>query len=132
MEQEFPKRARSRGGNTHGYSIEARTTYPEPQEICGMLLGKDWQQISLCNSPNGVPAHRSYDFAVSALGYLGYEAAQALRWSFLAQAAASGGDYCLETRLVKHKIEYKAEAIKVCEVDVLDWGESSSPREEVK
>lgn len=105
---DFPKKGTSGNGGMKAYSVEARLAYPTPRQVAGMLLDTRWQKVHFHNStPFGVPIGRSYnDPWLKATGLMGYQAAQSLRWWFLAVAEAELSCGCVETRLIEHKIEY--------------------------
>jgi hypothetical protein len=76
------------------------------------LLDQRWQRLRFVTSHIGVPDGLSYNYAARACGLLGYSAAQALRWWFHAQAdAETFGGLGLETRIIKHHVEYSYKEI---------------------
>jgi hypothetical protein len=103
----FPKKGTSGSGGLIAYSVEARYAFPSPKVIAGMTLDARWQKVQFTEAAMGVPIGRSYnDPWLRNTGLLGYQAAQALRWWFLAHAEAELSCLCVETRLIEHKIEY--------------------------
>jgi hypothetical protein len=87
------------------YKIEVRTTYSQPSQIGGVLVDNIWRELRMEESQCGVPVRRS--FSGDAHGTLNYEAAQALRWWFMAVAEAEPlGSLCIETRLVAVQLSY--------------------------
>lgn len=106
----FPQKGTSGSGDAHAYTVQARMAYFEPKQICGHLLDTRWRTIYFEQSPVGVPAQSRYSPWSGCLpGMMTYEAAQALRWWFMANAAHTFDHFCLETRLVKHEIKYSFE-----------------------
>lgn len=114
-ENEYPKKGQSQSGTNHAYSVQARYDYPEPKVFGDIILHKEWKTIYFPKSRDvGVPTGNALDWAGNQMGLMSYQAAQALRWWFHANAEAEIlGSLCLETRIVKHKVEYsiKEEAI---------------------
>ena len=98
-------------GAEHAYFVEARRT--EPSEINGQRLTTQWKRLVFLDHPLNVPAWPRYKLA-GFIGYYSYEAAQALRYWFLADADDFG---CTKTRLVKVTIEYTH---TVTEIGTLD------------
>lgn len=137
LEEGYDKRGTS-GGTSGGtcYTVEARYNSHEPKEFGGQIFDNRWRQVNFARAAIGVPAgNRALDWVALEHGYLGYAAAQALRWWFHAHADAEGfgGGLCLETRLVKHKysVDYKIEPTSAHEHIhgedrsncIPDWGE---------
>ena len=107
---EFPKKGQSGGGTEEAYSVEARFMYNEPKQFGAQIFDQRWKTVLFdrVSPPLGVqhgPPSRSGARAVC--GLYGYQAAQALRWWFHANAAAGWQDTCLETRLVRHRLKYE-------------------------
>lgn len=133
-ESEYPKDGQSHSGTTNGYSVQARYNYPEPKQFGDIILHREWKTIYFPKSNTiGVPTGNSLDWAANQLGLLSYPAAQALRWWFHANAEAEIlGSLCLETRIVKHKVEYSIKEQKVSDHQYIggddrsnilpDWG----------
>lgn len=110
----FPCKGSSGNGSENAYSVQARMAYHEPKEICGQLLDTRWRTIYFQQSPIGVPTQsRHCPWQGSLPGMMTYQAAEALRWWFLANAAHTYDHFCVETRLVKHKITYSYEEVAV-------------------
>jgi hypothetical protein len=100
-------------GTVFGYQVQARSTYSEPQLANGVLLDQRWKTISFSSAPEGfgVPRGDAWDWQLQATYCYSYAAAQALRYWWLASARLNpGGGYCIETRLVKFKIDYSIKA----------------------
>ena len=88
-----------------GYSVEARCCYHTPSIIAGVAYDSNWRRVHFEQAQVGVPERVTS--IVSMEGYHTYAAAQALRWWFIAHSEAEHiiGALCLETRLVRHRIE---------------------------
>lgn len=74
------------------------------------------------DSPIGIPiTNNPYtgDSYLLQFGLMNYQAAQALRWWFLAnlEATQKYSGFGVETRLVKHRVTYSAQAARVGELD---------------
>lgn len=114
----FPSKGPSRGsGSDTLYSIQARMATYEPQLVCGHLLDLRWTTLHFPSAPIGVPQHRPFQFGAMMTGLMSYQAAQALRWWFHAEADKESCGLCLETRLIEHRVryEYSSEAVRaVC------------------
>jgi hypothetical protein len=117
MDDDLKKgRGSSCSGSTFGYAVEARCSYIEPRQIGDVLLGTEWKRIPFAAAKCGVPIGAEYEApTLKMCGLLSYQAAQALRWWFHADAEREplGGSLCLETRIVKYAIQYsyKTEAV---------------------
>jgi len=118
----FPAKGPSSGsGSNTLYSVQARMAYFKPQQVCGHLLDLRWTTLHFPNAPIGVPQHRRFQYGAIMTGLMSYQAAQALRWWFLAEIDKESGGLCIETRLVEHRVryEYSSEAIRaVCPIGV--------------
>jgi hypothetical protein len=101
--EEWPRKPTSSSSTLTLYSVEARFAYPTPTTVAGQTFDNRWARVQFQSAATGVPL-RDWDLAARATGLLGYPAAQALRWWFIAQAAAECKELCLETRLVKHRV----------------------------
>lgn len=110
----FPQKGSSGSGDDILYSVQARLAYHDARLICGHLLDLRWKTLYFEKSPIGVPAARPFRFGAMATGLLSYQAAQALRWWFLAEAETNFSCLCVETRLVEHRVSYSysSEAIR--------------------
>lgn len=104
---QFPKKSSSGGGTYFGYAVQARYAYVRPDTIAGMLLDTRWAEIPFVHMPagNGVPGDA--DLAKHSL--LTYPQAQSLRWWFIAAARAEHKEMCIETRIIKAKLEFSFE-----------------------
>jgi hypothetical protein len=125
----FPKKGSSGSGGIKAYSVEARYAYPEPRQVAGNLLDTRWRTIQFVevSPPFGVPTGRSYHAPwLSLTGLYQYQAAQALRWWFLAAAEAERSCLCVETRLVEHLIDYSYTSTAQRPVAPVGEGESRS------
>lgn len=115
-------------GTQYGYQVQARYMYHEPKDFGGIILDQRWRTLYFEKSPIGVPTSRgAFDWYLPASNCMTKYAAEALRWWFLANCERGdwGGSLCVETRIVKFKIEYshKAEATAVCEENKDAWRE---------
>ena len=111
LEPDYQTKRGSGSGEETAYCVEARFQFPEPQLICGQLFDNRWRRVSFQKDAAGVPSNDSY-FAprVALTGLYSYQSAQALRWWFHAQAAAENySAFCVQSRLVEHKIKYTYE-----------------------
>lgn len=111
---EFPRPVGTSGnGTTHAYSVEARYMYTTPKKFGDVLLDQRWRRLSFVPSHIGVPDGPYHSYGMRACGLLGYSAAQALRWWFhaCADADVGVGSMCLETRIIKHRVEYSHKEI---------------------
>lgn len=107
---EYPKKGQSGSGLEDGWSVEARFTYHEPRQFGKQIFDQRWKSVQFDQvvPPIGVPSGPPSVLGIrDACGLYGYQAAQALRWWFHANAAARWQDGCLETRLVKHLLKYE-------------------------
>lgn len=99
----FPKKGSNASGTQQGYMVEARLAYPEPKMVAGHLLDLRWKKLTFDPAKGGVPIGRGWP---EYCGLMNYQAAQALRWWFIAEAERDYMSGCLETRLVKHRLVY--------------------------
>lgn len=106
MADEFPSERGKHHSDLSGFTVEAMFASDKPRQIAGQLLDNRWAEVSFAMAPQGfgVPAHDQFNAEIVRHGLYGYEAAQALRWWLHAQARLEGGEYCLRTRLVVHKV----------------------------
>jgi hypothetical protein len=119
LEKDYPRETGSGSGTETAYTVEARYNYTEPARIAGQIFDERWRRVNFRPSEVGVPRCPEYKRQTKDHGLLGYSAAQALRWWL--HAIADSGDskpfsgFCLETRLVLHRITYShhIEAIAV-------------------
>jgi hypothetical protein len=127
---EFPRDVcpahHSRG--ERGYTVEARCTLKHPKTVNGKALGGEWLQLEFPHG-RGVPAAPPYS-PLPLMGLLSYQAAQALRWWWIAEAEAA--DICstngIETRLVQFDVKVDWEARAVAAVDEQPHHFGASPR----
>lgn len=106
-----------------GYSVEIRTSYRQPCLVHGVIVDATWRTLSHEIRKDGVGVPLGYfDQKLSEHGLLGYSAAQALRWWFLAAAEAERpiGSLCLETRLRQHRLELTHEVSELDVIEALD------------
>ncbi len=103
-EREFPYSAGNHHSTMTGYTVEALFDFDSPRTICGQIFDREWRQVTFAESPIGVPPTKIFTVDLRKHGLYDYEAAQALRWWFHAQANFEGNEYCLKTRLVAHEV----------------------------
>jgi len=107
---EFPDKGESGSGSTVGYSVEARYAYYKPLPITeDFTLDLRWRRIPInTRGPIGVPDRNAWHGDAIRYGLHSWEAAQALRWWFLAdlETQRNLSTMCVETRIVEHKITY--------------------------
>lgn len=99
---EFPREGSSGSGGGRGYVVEARLNFNGASEIInGEALGPNWKVLHFERGTVGVPQGNVAWGHLPGTTLLAYESAQALRWWFLANAAASrpAGALCIETDL---------------------------------
>jgi len=112
--EEYPNKCESLSGTNYAYSVQAKYNYSEPRQFGDTIYHKEWKTVKFTESINcGVP-NNSECWVAEHFGLFSYAAAQALRWWFHANTEQeSYMARLLETRIVKHKIEYsfKQEAI---------------------
>lgn len=115
---EFPENGSSGSGTDTAYSVQARMAYITPKVVAGQLLDLRWTKIHFDPARNGVPVREGLFPQFRTLGLLSYQAAQAMRWWFIAAAAKDHDHLCLETRLVEHEVKYSYSAVaaRACEV----------------
>lgn len=115
----------TQNGLQFGYTVEARLVQKlTPQIVCGNALDGEWRTLHFQRGGGGVPARHELDHGLGMFHLYTYEAAQALRWWFLANADSLGR--LIETRLVRHKVEYSAKCTEEGPQDVHSW---ATPRE---
>ena len=107
-----------------GYSVEIRTSSSQPCLVHGVIVDATWRILSheIGKDGFGVPVGY-FNQKLSEHGLLGYTAAQALRWWFLAAAEAerARGAQCLETRLRQHRLELTHEVSELDVIEALDF-----------
>ena len=104
LEPEYDKSKGYENSHTFCYTVEARYNHHEPCKLGDQIFDKTWRRVSFKKADFGVPTGFFVDRVVENRGFLNYSAAQSLRWWLHANAEYSGR-ICLETRLVKHKVE---------------------------
>lgn len=111
-DQQFPQKGSSQSGTGFGYQVQARYMFHEPKEFGGIVLDNRWRTLYFQRSPIGVPTAGEFEWYLRPCQCMSYQAAQALRWWFVAAAEARdiAGSLCLETRLLKVKIKYSTES----------------------
>lgn len=106
----------SHSGTESAWIVEARSGIKRPIACGDLLLGSEWTSVPFNRAAAGVPNGHML-FQGADMGMLTYPAAQALRWWFLADLAASFKDTGVETRLVEYKITYSKTATPVRAID---------------
>lgn len=136
MEDVYPKDGGSQSGSSWGYSVEARQNSSRPVVIGEQIFDNRWKRVHFQNGSMGVPTAKSYEWAVVQAGLFSYQAAQALRWWFHAEAEnTAGGGICTESRIVKHEIKYSISEKAVSHHELIqgydrsntlpDWGKAT-------
>ena len=115
-ENEYPQNAGNGSMRMTAYTVEARLNTSEPREIAGRIFDKRWRKVHFDQAKVGVPiASPLHLHEFRQVNVMEYSSAQALRWWLhaIADTSSIAGGLCLETKLVKHKIEstYKCEAV---------------------
>ncbi len=111
----------SGAGTIEGWSVEARFNYPEPEVIAGVLLDDRWRSLHFKSGQTvGIPDTRPHS-PLTLTGLYEYASAQALRWWFIAEATRNFNHLCVETRLVRHTVEYSYSATAVEAVENANW-----------
>jgi hypothetical protein len=111
---EYPKKGQSGNGSDTGYTVEARYTGSQGHvAIAGIIYTGAWKKLHPEQGPVGVPPHRRFESWLGQCGLMNYPAAQAIRWWFHAIAEQDFQNLCLETRIVKHRVQYSFEEIAV-------------------
>lgn len=107
------------------YIVEARSTYWAPEVVNNMLLDNRWRRVHFEPSPIGVKNDAFSAEARNRDNFLGYKAAMALAHWFMANAERG---YCLQTRLVKIKLEssYSTEEMGVGPAMALSGAEGAA------
>jgi hypothetical protein len=101
------------GGSLTAYRVEARCDVPR-QAQDGTIFGTEWRVVTFNKSSHGVPIH-DWRGVLSLFGdLLTYEAAQSLRWWFVAAEHAH-----FDTRIVPYKVSYEAKSFKQEPVDAI-------------
>lgn len=84
------------------YTVEAKTNMAPIRATNGMLVDGQWRQVHFPASEFGTGVKVDmFDKAPLGHGYLSYEAAMALAWTFVANSQR----FMLEVRLVEHCFE---------------------------
>lgn len=142
VKAEFPRKVHE--GSTprlYGYSVQARfyghTNGQSKRVNDNFTLTATWQNIPFETSNVGVPAqHWGLDRHLAIVNLMSYDAAQALRWWFLASLNAQPlGSLCVETRLIQHevRVNWTSTATRVCDAFLGDETRYQAiPRPEVK
>lgn len=103
----FPKEISIEKGETTGYSVEARYADIRPEIINGQMFDIRFSRVNFQTSPMGISEAPIYDRELLRSGLFSFEAAQALRWLFIASSKFERSRSCLETRIIRHRIKYE-------------------------
>lgn len=124
---EFPKDRNSASGSSDGYVVEARLNYNGASRVInGLPLGPTWTPISFEKGRLGVPQGVVFG-ADRFSSLLAYPSAEALRWWFVANAAETHDDLCLETRLVEVRLTFSHKEVQTRAVSERGSGSSLRP-----
>ena len=140
-------------GNGRGterlYAIEARTTYPEPQMVNGMILTREWRRVPIRHVDGGalieadprqiaatphVPAGYRFPAAKLAEGLAARDQAVLLAQRFHMQPDGRIG-LCIQTRLVEVEVTYSYDTKEIGVTEPYSMFEATrwlqtSPRED--
>jgi hypothetical protein len=110
-------------GTETGWSVEARSSVPNHPIDCGdrfILTNEGWSTVPFLLAPpgRGIPSRSIYGIT-EIVSLLAYEAAQALRWWFVAEMKQQH-KHGIETRLVMHTVKFSVEATKVGVDELVD------------
>lgn len=126
MNEEYPKKGGSISGHETGWTVEARYSFDKPATIAGRIFDNRWQPVQFDESPIGVPIRKEpMRFGGVGMTLLSYPAAQALRW-WLHACAEAENRYCLDTKLVEHKLTYQAKVEAIAEHGLISGEDRSS------
>ncbi len=116
---EFPRDSMSGSGSVRGYTVEVRLMFNGHSRVVnGMALGPTWARVHFPEAPIGVPKGRFLgSLSDDVVPFMAYPSAQALRWWFIANAAMTHDDICLETRLVEHDLSYQHKDVETRAVE---------------
>lgn len=127
-EPEFPSKGTSGSGSGRGYLPQARYVNDgDGLAINDWALGPKWKTIpfeKILPPGVGIPTRTPCHGHIPHSNLLSYEAAQAIRWWFLAflEAHMVTGSLCVETRLVKHDCQYSFSETAVEAADFTGYG----------
>ena len=96
-----------------GYTVQARYSRDGAKEICGQTFTDSWSEVRFERGRTGVPISSPGDHAINVSGLLSYQSAEAMRWWFLANAAAQFNHMCLETRIIEHAVRLECTSTPV-------------------
>lgn len=136
LEDDYKTEKESGSGTTVGYSVEARCSCREPKKVGDIILHDKWQRIHFNKGFPGVPQPKVHLYELERAGLLGYQTAQALRWWFHAELEREIlGGLCIESRLVKHQVEYSYKSTAISQHEIIggndrsnsmpDWGKEN-------
>ena len=126
---DYPKK-RSRGSRSlDGYTVEARYNFDRPMTIAEQIFDNRWREVKTYPANFGVPIGMDFDVEqLKERGLLSYPAAQAIRWWLHACAHSQIGisGLCMETKLIKHRVEIRHECMAVSEHKIIGGDDRSS------
>lgn len=132
LEDGYTRDGSSGTGTEIAYTVEARNNYIDPRQVGGQIFDNRWRRVIFHRDVIGVPQCDRHNRHTREHGMLGYQAAQALRWWVHATAEAERMAICLETRIIKHTIEYSYKITAVSAHEMIggedrsnympDWG----------
>ncbi|MFA7238970.1 MAG: hypothetical protein WC091_02585 [Sulfuricellaceae bacterium] len=102
------KPEQSMAGNDLRYVVEVRFNSYKPTAFGGDVFDNRWQRLNFKKGQGGVPTKARYEAWGDIFGLMTYEAANALRFWFLAeiQSTEECSHWCWETRLVPVMVTY--------------------------
>lgn len=109
-DKEFPRDESEGSGGCDAYSVEARHSFREPLNINGQWFHKDWKRVRFDKVPEGfgVP-NKLHAHEAESHGLLTWQTANAMRWWLHASSDA----ICLDTRIVRHRVEWSHKIVAV-------------------
>lgn len=128
-DSEYPKQKGQGSGSCGGYTVEARSMSDTPMQLGKQIFDNRWRQAQFDKGIIGVPSGLDrYSLSeMATAGLLQYSSAQALRWWLHANAEAElGMGLCLETKLIKHTVEFAHEVNAVSEHCLITGEDRSS------
>jgi hypothetical protein len=109
----------SMSGTMTGYRVEAMWDDKEPLKIGDQMFTREWKLVRFASGQCGVPIGHRFEAAwLDQTHCYSQSAAEALRWWFIAAAAADPngfGAWRLRTRLVRYSIVYSVAATRETE-----------------
>lgn len=118
MSEEIPYYGKTFAGKHFGYSIEARNIGTVPESFGNQIFDARWKRL---NVETSIFRGKEEFPHLKILDLFSYQAAQAIRWWFLAELEKTCCSIFWETRIIKHEIEYKYAEKSVGVQDTLEW-----------